>query len=186
MFRRVITALLRGFYAVFHPIRIDGAELLPKSGPYMLTLNHLSFRDAAVALLITPADSRFMAKKELFMFKPVASFISGLGAFPVDRENNDISAVRTAIGCLKDGHPLILFPEGHRYTDGEIHPLKPGALMIAARAAVPVIPARIHTRYLPFQKVWVRIGEPLQAEKPLNSESLTRSTALLETRMKSL
>lgn len=186
MLRRTVTALLRGFYAVFHPIRVEGKQNLPANGPYLLALNHQSFRDAAVALLLTPPDSRFMAKKELFGSRIMAGFLTRLGAFPVDRTGNDLGAVRTAIGALKEGRPLVIFPEGHRFTDGEIHSVKPGTALIASRSAVPVIPARIRTRYLPFQKVRVNVGPALNLPRLAGSEALSLAAAQLEDAMKAL
>ena len=176
MFIRVVRAIVSAWFAVFHPIKVTGREHIPREGAFILALNHLSFRDAFTAFLLMPDDAKYMAKKELFRFGPLRWFIQKIGAFPVDRENNDLNAMRTALNVLKEGHPLVIFPEGHRYGDGQIHEIKPGAAFIALRAGVPVIPARIHTHYRPFCRVRVAVGEPIPAEGKASSEGLRLHT----------
>lgn len=56
-----------------------------------------------------------MAKKELFQGnKLFAWLIAALGAFPVDREGADITAIKTALSSVKAGQKLIIFPQGTR------------------------------------------------------------------------
>jgi 1-acyl-sn-glycerol-3-phosphate acyltransferase len=44
---------------------------------------------------------------------------------------------------LKRGEMVLLFPEGTRTPDGEVHPMKPGFCTIARRAGVPLIPVAL-------------------------------------------
>lgn len=181
-----VKALCRGFYAAVHPLRIEGKERLPESGSYILALNHTNFRDAIVGILLAREDARVMAKKELFKCRPVAAFFRRLGAFPVDRGNVDMAALRLSMEVLKDGHPLVIFPEGHRYTDGEIHEIKGGTVLIAMRTGAPVYPARIRTSYLPFAKVRVKIGAPMTISRAQGSSALEEGAEELKKRMEEL
>jgi len=86
-----------------------------------------------------------MAKKELFsqhgnFFKWL---ITALNAFPLERGTADLKAIRFAINKLKNGHCLIVFPEGTRSKSGEVKDPQSGVSMLAAKANVPVIPAFI-------------------------------------------
>ncbi len=186
MFIRVVRAIVCAWFAVFHPLRVSGRERIPRQGAFILALNHLSFRDAFTAFLLMPDDAKYMAKKELFKFGPLRWFIRKIGAFPVDRENNDLSALRTALKALKEGHPLVIFPEGHRYSDGQIHEIRQGASFIALRSGVPVIPARIRTRYRPFCKVQISVGEPIPAEGKTDSEGLREYTEKIRLALESI
>ena len=184
MFRRLVTCVLRTFYAAFHPLKITGGENIPNEGAYILALNHTSFRDAAVALILSGENSIFMAKKELFKLKIPAKFISALGAFPVDRQANDLSALRLSIAGLKEGKPLVIFPEGHRYDDTDtIHEIKQGAALIAMRAGVPIIPARIRTKYRPFERVNISVGAPFTVPRAAGAGALEAATERLKTEM---
>ena len=97
-FYNFLCSVLGAIYALLFPARVDGLENLPKEGPYILCCNHISARDPFY--LAIPVKNRFfhfMAKVELFRFPPLAAFMRGLMAFPVDRGHNDLNAVRTAL-----------------------------------------------------------------------------------------
>lgn len=179
-------ALCSAFYALFHPIRVEGGENLPEEGGYILALNHTNFRDAIVGKIIARPDARAMAKKELFANKLIAYFLTRFGAFPVDRGSVDMEAMRLSMDVLNGGHPLVIFPEGHRYTDGDIHEVKPGTALIAMRTGAPVIPARIRSSYRIFSPVNVRIGSPFVIEKGRGSQALTDGTEKLKNEMEKL
>ena len=89
---------------------------------------------------------RFMAKSELFWF-PLGPFISSCGAFPVRRGERDLEAVETAIRLCREGHIVVMFPEGTRREKGlrKRHEARwrSGAARIALEAGVPLVPAGI-------------------------------------------
>ena len=66
MFIRFVRVVITAFYAVFHPLRVEGRERIPGEGAFILALNHTSFLDAFTAFLLLPNDAKYMAKKELF------------------------------------------------------------------------------------------------------------------------
>ena len=118
---------------------------MPKKGGCIIASNHLSYLDPIVLAVGSPRILSFMAKKELFshhglVFKWV---ISALNAFPLDRGNADLKAMRFAINKLKQGNTLIIFPEGTRSRSGEVKDAQAGVGMLAAKADVVVIPAYI-------------------------------------------
>lgn len=181
-----VKALCRAFYALVHPLRVEGKEKLPESGAYILALNHQNFRDAIVGLLLTRDDARTMAKKELFENKLTNAFFRRLGAFPVDRGNVDMAALRLSMQVLSEGHPLVIFPEGHRFEDGAIHEIKGGAILIAMRTGAPIYPARIRASYRPFSPVKIKIGSPLTIDRARGSGALTEGAEALKKRMEEL
>lgn len=122
------------YHAVFWPIRIlmgfahpivhvRGLENIP-DGPAVICCNHSSFSDAIWVIVCSHQKRIFrtMAKKELFSHRVLGWFITKLGAFPVDREANDIHAVKTALGVLREGDKLLIFPEGTRGARGGCFP----------------------------------------------------------------
>ena len=181
-----VKALCRAFYFFVHPLRVEGKETLPESGAYILALNHQNFRDAIVGLLLTRDDARTMAKKELFENRFTNAFFRHLGAFPVDRGNVDMAALRLSMQMLSEGHPLVIFPEGHRFADGEIHEIKGGAILIAMRTGAPIYPARIRASYRPFSPVKIRIGSPMTVDRARGSDALTEGAEALKKRMEEL
>jgi 1-acyl-sn-glycerol-3-phosphate acyltransferase len=71
-------------------------------------------------------------------------------------------AQRWNSGAFKEGRVVILFPEGTRSPDGNLQPPKPGIGMLACRAGVPVIPARIFGSFEAFGRGGrLRLGTPV-------------------------
>jgi len=125
--------------------KVKGSGFVPPKGGCIIASNHLSYLDPIVLAVASPRILSFMAKKELFsehgkFFKWI---ITALNAFPLERGTADLKAIRFAINKLKNGHCLIVFPEGTRSTSGEVKDPESGVSMLAAKANVPVIPAFI-------------------------------------------
>lgn len=183
-FYRACVGFLRPFYRILFPPVLEGLENIPSDGACLLCANHLSNRDPVyLATLIRNRGLHFMAKAELFKFKPLAALLTRLMAFPVDRGHNDLNAVRTALKLLSDGHILGLFPQGTRSKDNSRLPMLNGVSMIALRAQKPVIPVYIGGPYRLFRRTPVRIGKPVDLSefgRRMDSETLTAATRRIE------
>lgn len=158
-FYSVCTSLYYVFSQIVHPFRVEGRENMPSEGKAILCANHQSLQDPLVLATYVKRKMHFMAKKELFNNKLFGKILSALGAFPVARGQNDLGAIRTAFKLLGDGRALGIFPEGTRFTDGEMHEAKNGVAMIALRTGASVVPAYIIGNYKPFRKMTLRIGK---------------------------
>jgi 1-acyl-sn-glycerol-3-phosphate acyltransferase len=155
--------LIRGLFR----LRARGVEGLPEGG-YVLAANHLSnFDPWPLGLPLFPRRYlRFMGKSELF-WPPLKQIITAGGAFPVRRGQRDMEAIETAADLVRDGHVVVMFPEGTRQRKGLRKRYQPkahtGAARIALAAGCPLVPAAIAgtdrvTRLGPFR---VAYGEPL-------------------------
>ena len=114
----------------------------------MLAANHTSnFDPWPLGLPLLPRRQlRFMAKSELF--NPLlAPILRAGGAFKVRRGQADMEAIDTAVDLARDGHVVMMFPEGTRRRKGLVKKWQPrahtGAARIALAADVPLIPAAI-------------------------------------------
>ncbi len=157
----IVIAILRVYCAILHPIRVTGKENLPAEGGYMLCVNHISFLDPIVTILYVKRHIRFMGKKELFKHKFFDKLFREVGAFPVDRGNADLAAVREAIKTLTSGQCLGIFPQGTRVAENERTQMHNGAALIVQRAGTPIIPMYIDGPYKRFRKTDIRIGKPV-------------------------
>jgi 1-acyl-sn-glycerol-3-phosphate acyltransferase len=144
----VVGGLSYPFLRVLFRYRARGLERVPSEGGYVLAANHLSNADPwPLGMALFPHRYlRFMAKAELFWF-PLGPFISACGAFPVRRGEGDADAVATAIRLCREGHIVVMFPEGTRRQKGlrKKHTARwrSGAARIALEAGVPLVPAGI-------------------------------------------
>jgi 1-acyl-sn-glycerol-3-phosphate acyltransferase len=155
---------------LFRPKTV-GVENVPAEGGFVLAANHLSnFDPWAVGLPIFPwRFLRFMGKSELFWW-PLGPIISSGGAFKVHRGQADTVAIDTAVELARDGHAVMMFPEGTRRKKGMVKKFQPrahsGAARIALAAGVPLIPAAIKgtDNLLRLGPVRVAYGEPVQLD----------------------
>ncbi len=165
-------------FKVSFRIKIRGKGNIPSKGPVVLASNHLSYLDPIVLVLVTPRRMNFMAKEELFKNSLFRLLITQLGAFPLKRERWDRSAYQRALAVLKGGGVLILFPEGTRSRDGKLGHLREGAVRIALRAGVPLVPVVIGgtDKILPRGKRIIRLGKiKVQVGKPLAAVKLDKN-----------
>lgn len=186
MFYHIAVFVVRFFLYFVFRIKTVGNENELKSGGVIYAANHKSCYDPVIIGITSRRRMSFMAKKELFKFKPFGCLLKSLGAFPVNRGKGDIGAVKTGLNILKQGKVMMLFPEGKRVSEGEIAPAKPGVAMFAIHAKVPVIPIKICGKYRFMHKIKVIYGEPIYLDdyydQKLNSEQLTAiSQDILET-----
>ena len=175
--------LVRPIYSLLYPVQVEGAENVPAEGGCLLCANHLSNRDPIYIAIRAPRRIHFMAKIELFRFKPLGAAIRGLLAFPVDRGHNDLNAVRTAMKIMNDGHVLGVFPQGTRSKDNSRLPMLNGVSMIALRAQKPVIPVYIGGPYKLFRRTPLRFGKPVDLSdfgRRMDGETLTAATRRIE------
>ena len=156
------STLVRPFFRT----RVIGRDNLPEGG-CLVCPNHTTASDAVSALLALGKDCDYaaMAKAELFKNRFLAWFLTALGGFPVDRDGNDLNAVRIAAKALKAGKKLLLFPEGTRRKDGTLGPAKAGAGMFALRANVPIVPVYITPGKKFLRRTTVRFGEAFYPER---------------------
>ena len=114
-FQWIALPLVALAFHIYFGFKVIGRENIPAGG-CVVCPNHVQLSDppfAAVALSHR-VPIRLMAKKELFAKKSLAWLIAWLGAFPIDREGADIAAIKTALGAVRAGRKLIIFPQGTR------------------------------------------------------------------------
>lgn len=167
-FYRVIYVLFAWLIGLLFRIRVVGRENLPEDGGYVVCANHNSALDPIfLCYAFRNRQMRLMAKKELFSIPLLGWLIKGLGAFPVDRKNNDVGAIRHGVELVKKGRCLCIFPQGHRNpgVDPRTTKVKNGAAMIAVKGGADFLPIYIlckNNRPGLFRKTTVIIGEPLR------------------------
>lgn len=178
----VLRALARGFFALFYPIRVRGAEHVPQDGPVILCANHESLTDPVAIVCALQRPVRFMAKKELFAILGLGPLLRALGAFPVDRGGGDLSAVRSALDILKEGNAFGIFPQGSRSWKGG-GAFKSGVALIALRSKAPVVPVYVSGRVRLFRPLKLTFGQAVDLSEfagPANSQVLQTATVRIE------
>ena len=130
-------------YAGFFRGRVFGRRHVPLSGGVLLVCNHQSFLDPVLATLALPRECHYMARDSLFAIPRLRWLIETLNAFPVRRGTADVAAIKETLRRLKAGALITMFPEGTRTPDGSVQPMHSGAVLIARKAGVPIVPTAI-------------------------------------------
>lgn len=124
-------------------VRIEGKARLPK-GAYVMCANHQSLMDIIVLYCIW-SPFKWVAKRELFRV-PIIGWMLSLGDYVSIRRASRADARRMVDACvtwLSRGVPIMIFPEGTRGQDPRIERFKAGAVSIAQRAQVPIVPITV-------------------------------------------
>ena len=126
-------------------LKISGSENLPPKGPVIYASNHQSNFDIPILYAGLPLQFRWLAKQELFDIPLFGSAMKQSGYIAIDRSNRrkSLESFEQAVHKIKGGTSVIIFPEGTRTNNGQVQPFKKGALLLAAKAAVPVVPITI-------------------------------------------
>jgi 1-acyl-sn-glycerol-3-phosphate acyltransferase len=159
----------------------SGREHLPRQGGYVLAANHHSnFDPWPLGIPLFPRHYlRFMAKSELF-WPPLGWIVRAGGGFKVRRGERDVEAIQTAVRLVREGHVVVMFPEGTRRAKGLVKRHLPrahtGAARIALEADAPLVPAAISgtDRLSSLPKLRVVYGLPLDLDD-LNGQPLAEA-----------
>lgn len=168
--------LLSLAWLVFHiGFRVEcvGRENLKKvqTGGCILAPNHVSAIDPVFVVITRFWGKRMVvfAKKELFEINALLTwFFRCMGALCVRGTRDELETIDKTVEACKNGGTLLIFPEGTREKEGKLLPPKSGLFVIAAQAAVDVVPVRIlydtpDGKMRLFCKVKVIYGEPMPA-----------------------
>lgn len=129
---------------------VVGAEHLPEAGPVVLAANHVSIIDGPLLHGVVSRGTHILVKQEMF-HGPLGLVLRGAGQIPVDRSSGR-GALEAALGVLRRGGAVGIFPEGNRGR-GDVVGVRAGVAWLAVHGGAPVVPVAIlGTR---------RTGEPL-------------------------
>lgn len=159
-FGRLTCCLPARFLLLLKKQKTDGRAYrgAPK-GAAVLVCNHVGQLDPfLIDCYFWSRRVYFLASKQV-MQKPVAgALLRGMGCISIDRENADLDAVRTAVELLKEGNLLGIFPQGGIHS--ELTQIKGGAILIALRAGVPIVPMYTERKKHVFSRRRLIVGEP--------------------------
>ena len=171
-FYKILYALLARPIRFIFNVKVENIENEPQidDGAYIVCSNHISAWDPIwLCVALRYHHPHFMAKAELFKIPLLNFLIKALGAYPVERNGADVSAIRNTISMLKSGIWTGMFPQGTR-CKGK-NPLetkvRSGAGMIAVRSNVGVLPIYIATKDFkstPFGRKHIIIGKPISSD----------------------
>ncbi|MDP9463455.1 MAG: 1-acyl-sn-glycerol-3-phosphate acyltransferase [Actinomycetota bacterium] len=170
---RATRAVLGAVYRALVPVKVTGAEHLPREGAVILAANHISFFDTIVLMFSVPRRTYFVGKAEYMDSWTTRRLFPAFGLIPIERSaaRNAMAALGVAAKALEQGHVLGIYPEGTRSRDGLLHRGHTGVAQLALMTGAAVVPvglvgtdriqpigARLPR---PFRRAEIRFGPPL-------------------------
>ncbi len=155
--------LCRLAHQMFFRGDVAGLENLPESGGYIVAANHASLLDPPMVGQFLPRQVSFFARKTLWKPGVAAWWLDAVGTIPVDRDGGtSLDAIKRVLQALASGRVVIVFPEGTRSPNGELQAPRPGVGLLACKARVPVVPARVFGSFEAFGRDGrLRLGSPV-------------------------
>jgi 1-acyl-sn-glycerol-3-phosphate acyltransferase len=169
----------------FYHFEVYGKKHIPKGGPAIILPKHQYWTDIPlIGFAFYNIHLNYIAKKELFRFPLVRTFLTTLGGIPLDREKpiKSLDSFKHLSFLLRMRQKIVIFPEGTYYT-GIIGKGKSRLIKMILKFQeeeqlsnhIPFIPVGIIYQKMKFrQKVTIRIGEPLYADRESDAEEFTQ------------
>jgi 1-acyl-sn-glycerol-3-phosphate acyltransferase len=157
---------------IFSPVRVVGLEKIDTSRTHVYAVNHASALDIPVLYASLPFQFRIVHKKELLSYPVIGWHLKRSGQVCVDQQNpaRSVGQIKSVVRTLKNGMPLVIFPEGGRTADGHIQPFLPGAFFMAIKAGVDIVPIALvgtyellpmDTFHIKCRPLEMRVGDPI-------------------------
>lgn len=161
-----------------------------KSGVVFIS-NHSSNFDIPILMNAVPVDIGFVAKKEMETWPFFGKWMNLSGSIFLDRKNprEGIKGIKKAVEIVKEGHPIIIFPQGTRTAGFGENQFKKGSFKLATEVngyVVPLILKGSENIQLPGKTaiktgitVKVYIGNPIKLSQ-LPEDDLKNINKILE------
>ncbi|GHJ14404.1 MULTISPECIES: lysophospholipid acyltransferase family protein [unclassified Micromonospora] len=193
----VITAAKTMFRALDLRLDVIGSHHVPRTGGAVLASNHVSYLDfifCGYGAHESRRLVRFMAKESVFRHRVSGPLMRGMKHIPVNRAAG-AGSYAAAVGALRRGEVVGVFPEATISRSFTVKDLKNGAARMAQEAGVPLLPValwgtqRLWTKGRPrtltrrHTPITILVGEPMD---PAAYPDATALTADLRTRLSAL
>jgi 1-acyl-sn-glycerol-3-phosphate acyltransferase len=158
---------------------VTGTEHIEPRTQYFFLANHLSNFDIPLLFRAIPTPIRYLAKAELYRIPVFAQALKVAGIVKIDRGAgaSSYAAINEGVARAKaNGYSLIVFPEGTRSRDGELHPFKKGAFRMAISTGLPVVPVTVNGTWEvwpPGSKLFYRGHADVVIHEPIPTSHLS-------------
>ncbi len=179
-------------------LQVRGIEKMPRRGPFIISSNHQSYIDPLILASVLPPEvfeNVFaVGTSEIFGEGFMLRLARSLRVVVVDPDANLIPAMRAGAFGLRQGRPLILYPEGERSIDGTPKIFKKGAAILSIHMQAPIVPVAIegfydawprNKRFQKFAPLKMVFGDPIipPPESEASEAAYEKLTAELKARV---
>ncbi len=161
-------------------VNVRGLENLPDSGPVVMVGNHQGYADIfAYFAAFTKFQFGFVAKEALGKLPFYGKWIGKIRSVFIERGDHraSLKAINKGIEYIEQGFSLVIFPEGTRSKGPVPGPFQRGALKLATKPGVPIIPVSINGSYRMFEEEGRLKGAEIDilVHRPIETKGLSRA-----------
>lgn len=143
IFRLVFRPIFRIIFYLISDVSISGRENIPKSGSYVIAINHISIIEPPFVIAFWPIAPEAVGAKDIWERKGQSILAKFYGGIQVHRGEYDRRLLETMIDVIESGRPLLIAPEGGRSHTPGIRPALPGVAYLIDKSRAPVLPVGI-------------------------------------------
>ena len=159
-------------------LTVEGLENVGPRQTVIFCSNHPSAMDIPILFVSLPVQFRFLAKRVLFNVPFLGWHLRRSGHIPVDRgrPREALKGFEMAAQRIREGRPVVVFPEGSRSRTSELLPFKSGTFYLAILSGVPIVPITLigSREVLKPDSLHIRPGRVrVMIHKPISTAGLT-------------
>lgn len=119
-----------------------GQENIPSDGKYCFACNHQSYYDTYVLLRYISHVPGFITK-QMFSYIPIIrTWLRVVDAIFINRNKREeaLLKIKNRLQLVKDGYPMLIFPEGTRSRSQKMGNFKRSGLIAIAESGINILP----------------------------------------------
>lgn len=129
--------------------RFEKDQLTNIDGPVVYISNHASFFDMYYACnFIYPKRAAIVGNRYYLRGRLASQITKSIGIIPKKLFSADLETIKMTLKSVKEGHSIVLFPEGRLSLDGSNYNIVSGTGALLKKLNVPVVIANINGAYL--------------------------------------
>ena len=139
-------------------LHVHGEENIPENGPVVIMLNHQSYADIPVMFAVfRKFQFGFVAKEYLAKAPVLGQWMPRIRSVFIknDDPRESLKAISQGVEYIKDGYSLAICPEGTRSKGPVVGPFMKGAIKLATKPGVPIVPVALNGTYKMLEETGV-------------------------------
>lgn len=134
----------------------ESADPIPV-GPFIMVSNHANFFDPWIVAHYSSLPVSIMMNEGGFNASAMTRwYLNSIGAFPKKKGSSDMQAMKISLKRLREGYPLLIFPEGQTTWDGETQPIFSGIEKLVKKSKLPLVMCNLEGHFL--SRPWWNTG----------------------------